>query len=91
MGTPSGASQYVGILNKNHLRIIVTFGRHNFLDTYYQGSHISTDPSLLQKSFYNYSGLTLSFGITKRVTLESDNGYFINKTQIFNLKTKSTF
>ncbi len=82
MGSPAGASTYVGVLAKNHLRFIA-FYRYNFLDTYYEGCKSVKTINSLKNSFFNYSGLTLSYGITKRLTVDADIGYFINKTQIF--------
>jgi hypothetical protein len=84
MGSPAGASTFVGVLAKNHLRFIA-FYRHNYLDTYYEGNKPSEIPTLLKKSYFNYTGLTLSYGITKRLTAEADLGYFINKTQVYDL------
>jgi hypothetical protein len=84
MGSPAGASTYVGVLAKNHLRFIV-FYRNNYLDTYFEGYEPSKINSNLKKSFYNYTGITLSYGITKRLTIDADAGYFINKTQILNI------
>jgi hypothetical protein len=82
MGSPAGASTYVGVLAKNHFRFIA-FYRYNYLDTYYEGNKPSKMPSLLKKSFFNFAGLTLSYGITKRLTVDADLGYFINKTQVY--------
>ena len=82
MGSPAGASTYVGVLAKNHLRFIA-FYRHNYLDTYFQSTKPSQVPTFLKKSFFNFAGITLSYGITKRLTVDADLGYFINKTQVF--------
>jgi hypothetical protein len=85
MGSPAGASTYVGVLAKNHLRFIA-FYRHNYLDTYYEGNKPSELPSLLKKSYYDFAGITVSYGITKRLTLDADIGYFINKTQVYDVE-----
>jgi hypothetical protein len=82
-GSPVGASVYVGVLAKNSIRIIGYY-RHNYSDIYYQGTSKTTENNQLSHSLYNFTGLTLGYGITKRLTVETDFGYFINKTQVFN-------
>ena len=37
----------------------------------------------MQSANYNFTGLAFGYGITKRLTVEIDFGYFINKTQIY--------
>ncbi len=83
-GSPVGASVYVGVLSKNTLRV-VGFYRYNYSDTYFEGSHRTAENSALKFATYNFSGIGLGYGITKRLTLEADFGYFFNKTQQFKL------
>jgi hypothetical protein len=82
-GSPVGASVYIGILPKNTLRFIAYY-RRNYSDTYYRGDSKETENNQLKSSNYNFVGTLLGYGITKKLTLEADFGYFINKTQIFN-------
>ena len=82
-GSPVGASVYVGVLNKYTLRVI-TYYRYSYSDTYYEGSHRAEEPFQLKRAYYNFAGLALAYGITKRLTIETDWGYFFNKTQVFN-------
>jgi len=89
MGSPAGASTYVGVLAKNHLRFVV-FYRNNYLDTYYESTKPSKIPTHLTKSFFNFTGITLSYGITKRLTVDADLGYFINKTQVYKVADVET-
>jgi len=84
MGSPSSNSSSVGVLDKNSFRVNL-FYRHNFLDTYFEGSNASNQKSFLTNSSYNYSGLIIAYGISDRLTLEIENGYFINKTQNFKI------
>jgi hypothetical protein len=81
-GSPVGASIYVGVLNKQSLRVNA-FYRFNYANTYYSGSSKTDEGVILNYSDYNFTGLSLAYGITKRLTLEADFGYFINKTQDF--------
>jgi hypothetical protein len=81
-GSPVGASVYVGVLGKNYLRVI-TYYRHGYSDTYYQEDHKSDGNVQLSNSSYNFTGITLGYGITRRLTVEIDAGYYYNKTQNF--------
>lgn len=82
-GSPVGASVYIGVLGKNSLRLIAYY-RYNFSDIYYQGTSKTKENNQLSNSSYNFAGFTVGYGITRRLTLETDLGYFINKTQVFN-------
>ncbi|MEI6580207.1 MAG: transporter, partial [Eubacteriales bacterium] len=75
------------VLGKKQMRII-TYYRHNDLDTYFEGRKVSTIPTSLTKSYFNFGGLSLAYGISKRITVETDFGYFFNKTQVFNFNGK---
>jgi hypothetical protein len=82
-GSPVGASVYVGVLSKNTLRV-VGYYRHNYSDTYYEGTSKTIDNNQLKSANYNFSGIAFGYGISKRLTIEMDFGYFFNKTQVFN-------
>ena len=79
-GSPVGASVYVGVLNKNTLRV-VGYYRYNYSDQYYEGASKTDDNTALKYANYNFSGIILGYGLTKRLTMEADFGYFFNKTQ----------
>ena len=82
-GSPVGASVYVGVLNKNSLRV-VGYYRYSYSDTYYTSSEKSAENPALKYARYNFSGIGLGYGLTKRLTIEADFGYFFDKTQQFN-------
>jgi hypothetical protein len=82
-GSPVGASVYVGVLNRNSLRV-TGYYRYNYSDTYFQGSGKSNENTALKYARYNFSGISFGYGLTKRITVEADFGYFFNKTQQFN-------
>ena len=78
-GSPVGASTHVGLVDKHTLRTI-TFYRHSFSDIYYKGSKPSGDQiDMSDNAHYNFTGITLEYGLTHRITLQADAGYFINK------------
>lgn len=79
-GSPVGATIYVGVLAKNNIRAVVYY-RNSYSNTYYKGDSKTDDNLPLNFSYYNFMGLALSYGITKRLTVETDLGYFFNKTQ----------
>jgi hypothetical protein len=81
-GSPVGASTNVGVIPRNTLRFIVAY-RYSYSDTYYQGNSKTSENVALSYANYNFTGLTLGYGITRRLTLEADFGYFFNKTQQF--------
>jgi len=80
-GSPVGASVYVGVLGKNYLRLI-TFYRHSNSDKYFESDSRSNN-NPLQSANYNFAGITLGYGLTRRLTAEIDFGYFLNKTQVY--------
>jgi hypothetical protein len=82
-GSPVGASVYVGVLNRNTLRV-VGYYRYNYSDTYFHNSGKSDENTALKYARYNFSGIGFGYGLTKRLTVEADFGYFFNKTQQFN-------
>lgn len=81
---PVGGTNNLLVLEKNTLRVI-TFYKFGQGNRYYSGTEIS-DFDLVDRAFYNYWSTTLGYGITRKLTLELESGYFINKTQIYNLE-----
>ena len=81
-----GASVYVGVLGKNYLRAI-TYYRHSSSTTYFQDDHSIPQggPGAVSNANFNFTGIAIAYGITKRLTVEVDAGYFINKTQKLNM------
>ncbi len=88
-GSPVGATVYVGVLAKNSLRFVAYY-RNSFSNTYYQGNSKTDENVPLKFSYYNFSGIAFGYGITKRLTVEVDFGYFFNKTQEFKPKIAGT-
>lgn len=80
---PVGGSNNLLVLEKRSLRVI-TFYRFNYGNRYFEGSEPS-DFNLIRSANYSYAGAVLGYGLAEKVTLESEFGYFINKTQNYNL------
>ncbi|MBI3502329.1 MAG: hypothetical protein HY063_11095 [Bacteroidetes bacterium] len=87
-GNPVGGTTNIGVLDKKTLRVI-TFYRHSYSDTYYSGDSKS-DFSFVKNASFNYAGLVLGYGLLKKLTLETELGYFINKTQTYNIEPAYT-
>jgi hypothetical protein len=83
-GNPVGGTVNVGILQKNMLRAI-SFYRYSYSDSYFDGSNPS-DFSFLKHSSYHFAGSSIAFGITDRLNIEQETGYFIRKQQDYNLE-----
>jgi hypothetical protein len=79
---PVGGTENLLTLEKNSLRLI-TFYKYGQGTQYLEGSKKS-DYNFIDKSFYHYVSANAGYGITNRLTLETEIGYFLNKTQIFN-------
>lgn len=75
-GNPLGGSANVGTLDAGTLRAMA-FLRHSYSDTYYESSRKAE----LQGTTagYYYFGSVLAYGITRRLTAETELGVFIDK------------
>lgn len=81
-GNPVAGSANVGIL-QNRISRVVVFYRYSFSDQYFEGSNkiAYNFPAAISNANYNYVGFSAGHGIHKRITLELEAGYFLNKTQ----------
>jgi hypothetical protein len=80
---PVGGSENLLVLEKNSLRLI-SFYKYGHTKQYYEGSRHS-DFNLIDKAYYNYLSAIVGYGISSDMTLELETGYFINKTQEYNV------
>ncbi|MBN1952798.1 MAG: hypothetical protein JW801_16465 [Bacteroidales bacterium] len=53
---------------------------------YYEGSQAS-EFDLIDRAWYNYLSLDLAYGLSRRLTLEAGTGFFLNKTQQYNVQS----
>jgi hypothetical protein len=82
-GNPIGGTSNLSIMGKNQLRTI-SFYRYGYADTYFHSSKKSTIQEIDNAS-YHYIGLILAYGISKKVNLEWENGYYPSRRQILYL------
>ncbi len=79
---PVGGTENLLVLEKNTLRVIA-FYKYSQGRQYYNGSK-SDDYDLIDRAFYSNLSLFAGYGLTSRLALETEQGYFINKTQVYN-------
>lgn len=82
-GNPIGAAANIGILDSGAVRIIFNF-RNSVSEGYWEGSSKSSF-GYVKKASFNATGLTLSYGLSKGLNIEGEFGYYINKSQTYNL------
>ncbi len=81
---PVGGTSNLLALQSKTIRTI-TFHKFTYGNQYFQENKPS-DFDLIKSAFYNYIGTILGYGITPRLTLETEAGYYINKTQQYNVE-----
>jgi hypothetical protein len=77
-GNPIGGNANLGNVEKNLLRFGV-FYKYSVSDKYFKGDKLY-DYKKYEKADFNYVGNVIAYGLTKKLTLEAESGYFINKT-----------
>jgi hypothetical protein len=80
---PVGGTSNLLALQSKTIRTIA-FYRFNYGNKYFHEDKPS-DFNLIKSACYNYIGTILGYGITSRLTLETEAGYFVNKTQQYNV------
>lgn len=80
---PVGGSTNLLVLDEKTFRF-VGYYRHAYSNRYFEGSSKS-DFNQVNKANYNYGGAILAFGLFPKLTLETEWGYFFNKTYHFNV------
>ena len=60
-----------------------TYVRYSQSDDYFTGSTKESNYGLLSYTDFLFQGLTVAYGISKKLNIETELGYFYNKTQYF--------
>ncbi|GIV26765.1 MAG: hypothetical protein KatS3mg027_0579 [Bacteroidia bacterium] len=84
---PVVGSTNIGLLSQNTLRVIA-FYRYNFSDIYFESNKKRTDIQYLKYSLYSYVGNILSYGITRKFTVDLEMGYYLKKAELTNVMRK---
>ena len=74
-GSASGSGK--GILDVSALY------KHSYSDTYFDGNERS-DYKYIDNSYFDFSSFRLAYGLTSKIKLSAEIGYFISKSQTFN-------
>jgi len=82
-GNPVGGDGSQDGLKKSELRVFAAY-RLSYSRDYY---HLNSKEKIqhIDKSYYNYSSLSMTYGVNWRFTIHSEMGYFFNKTQVVKL------
>lgn len=82
-GCCSPGTANFGVMEKGDL-LCFSFFKRDYSDTYFRGSK-PVQFNYLTNDYDDYSGLSLSYGITSKFTAQATIGYFIAKTENFNI------
>jgi hypothetical protein len=67
--------------SKHELKLSLGY-KYGYADTYYnEDDHIDID--FLKKAFFNYMNFSALYGVTERIGLQMDLGYFISKNEVY--------
>jgi hypothetical protein len=88
-GNPVSGDGQQKSINKNQLRIYTSF-KHSYSDQYYYGNK-KEEVSFIDNSRFNYSSLQATYGITKKLNLQAELGYFFDKSQTVYIPEKFVF
>ncbi len=83
VGIPSGGTTNLGILSENTIRANF-FYRYSKSNDYYQGDKRVPNISVKNGKFA-FIGYNLGYGITNQFLIEAEGGYFINKSQEYEI------
>ncbi|MFH1297849.1 MAG: transporter [Bacteroidota bacterium] len=81
-GNPVSADGSPGGSGKKMFEISL-FYQHSYSSVYFEGDN-RTDYKYIDYSYFDFSSLRLSYGITSRLKVRTEIGYFLNKSQSFN-------
>lgn len=82
-GSPVGGDGSNDGLGKKDLRIYAAY-RHSMSKDYFHNDS-KIDLPYFDKSYFDYSNLSLTYGLFKNISIHSELGYFIDKTQLVNI------
>jgi hypothetical protein len=86
-GAHIGGNIFLGTLGKGYLQF-----NSNYRESYSQGymqNDWNSDFKFIKNAYSRHLGVQLGYGITKRLTLDLETGYFLNRTQNFEIGSYS--
>jgi hypothetical protein len=78
-GNPVGGDGSNDGLNKNELRISASYKYSLSKDYFHKDSKITVP--YIDKSYFDYNNLSFTYGLSPRLSLHTELGYFVDKTQ----------
>lgn len=82
-GSPVSGTANVGIVGARVLRVNAFF-RYSRSAGYWAG-HQRSDFEFVSSASYAFAGTTLTYGISDRLNVETEFGYYLNRTQRYNI------
>ena len=80
-GNPISGDGSAGGTSKNVIEVSLYY-QHSYSDTYYNGTQKS-DYSYIDYSYYDFTSLKLAYGLSNKIKLSAELGYFFAKAQAF--------
>ena len=81
-GNPISGDGSAGGTAKNVLETSFYY-QHSYSDTYYKGTSKS-DYKYIDYSYYDFTSFKMDYGLSKRLKVGAELGYFFSKAQVFN-------
>jgi len=78
-GNPIGGTSALGVNDENSWKLFLNY-RYGYAGRYFEGSEPSKT-QFIRDGEYNHTGIVVAYGLSHKLTLEGEFGYFINKTQ----------
>ncbi|MEL6673811.1 MAG: hypothetical protein AAFR61_16515 [Bacteroidota bacterium] len=78
-GNPIGGSTALGVNEAQQWQFFLNY-RFGFSGQYFEGN-APASTLFIEEGFYQHVGLIAALGLTERLTVEAETGYFLNKTQ----------
>lgn len=78
-GNPVGGTSALGTNEETVLSIFVNY-KYGYAGSYFEGDQ-PTATQFIQNGNYNYLGLAAAYGLSKKLSIEVESGFFLNKTQ----------
>jgi len=80
-GNPLSSDVDFRNLGKNYLKVGISYA-HSYSDTYYQRDS-PVDVGGVDHSFFDYTEINLYYGLSQRISIRADLGYFFDKAEIY--------
>ncbi|MEZ4774034.1 MAG: hypothetical protein R3D00_12700 [Bacteroidia bacterium] len=80
-GNPVGGLAALGTNEEGSWQMMLNY-RYGYSGTYFMGNQ-PVPAQFIRSGNYNHVGVIFSYGLTNKLTIDAETGYFINKTQSY--------